>query len=305
MRAGVKDYLTAPVAVEDLSNSLDQITGELQSQRSRKTADLLVIINAKGGSGASVIATNLAYIDAVEMERRTLLVDMDLQLGAIPSYLNLPHNNGFMKAIENVETLDAAAMDGIVLKHEKGLRVLAASQDKLVFSEDIPQSRIAALFRLLGDTYDEIVVDMPRYLDSKSSLILQHADKIVLMMEASLAHVHDAKLMLELLQQALGLPKERFVVVVNRYDKNGSIRLSDVKEALTCDTIVSLPSDFRRVNNSINIGSPLLESERNAPITKSIGKLAILLRGTEVNMEGSKFGRNFFKRIFTSRPKAE
>ena len=110
MRAGVRDYLTAPVAEEELSTALDQITEELQSQRGRKTADLLVIINAKGGSGASVIATNLAYIDAVEMERRTLLVDMDLQLGALPSYLNLPDNNGFMKALEDVETLDAAAM---------------------------------------------------------------------------------------------------------------------------------------------------------------------------------------------------
>ena len=301
MRAGARDYLTTPVADEELATALDQITQELQSQKGRKSADLMVVINAKGGSGASVIATNLAHINSVERENRTLLVDMDLQFGAIPSYLNLPRNNGLMKAIEDIETLDAVAIDGIALKHEGGLRVLSSSHEVMVMSEQVPQARLAALFKLLGDTYDEIVVDMPRHLDSTSSLILQHADKIVLVMEASLAHVHDAKRLLQILQHALGLAKDRFVLVVNRYDKNGSVRISDIREALAFDEIFTLPSDFRRVNDSINIGSPLLESARNAPITKGMRKLAHSLRGPDDAAIGTRQVSNFLQWVMPTR----
>jgi pilus assembly protein CpaE len=278
MRAGARDYLTMPVVLEELATALDQIAQELQSQRTRKTADLFVVMNAKGGSGASVISTNLACIDRMERKNKTLLVDMDLQFGSIPSYLNLTPNNGLIKAIEDIEHLDAVAVDGIVLKHDGGLRVLAASQEEIILNEEIPQSRIASLFKLLAETYDEVVVDMPRHIDTLSSLILQHADKIVLVMEASLAHVRDAKRMLQILQNNQGLPRERIQIVVNRYDKGGSVRLSDIQEALRCDDIFTLPSDFRRVNDSVNLGTPLIDFASNAPITKSMKNLAHSLR---------------------------
>ena len=280
MRAGARDYIVEPVTSEELANALDQITQELQSQRSRKSAELVVVMNTKGGSGASMIATNLAYIDATETDQRTLLVDMDLQFGALPSYLGLPFNNGLMKALKDVEHLDAAALDGLVLKHSDGLRMLAASPEELILNEEVPQPRVASLFRLLGDSYEKIVVDMPRQIDAISSLILQHADKIVLVMEASLAHTRDAKRLLQILHQVLGLPRERIKIVINRYDKSGTVRSDDVRDALGFDEVTTLPSDFKRVNQSINIGSPLLQAARAARITRDMIQLTHSLRST-------------------------
>lgn len=294
MRAGARDYLTTPVDMNELAVALDQITLELRSRRSQKTADLMVVIDAKGGSGASVVATNLAHMNSAELQKKTILVDMDLQFGALPSYLNLTPNNGLIKALEDVDNLDAVAIDGIVLKHEGGLRVLAASQDEMLFNEEVPVARIATLFRLLGETYDEIVVDIPRQIDPINSLILQHADRIVLVMEASLAHVRDAKRLLHILNHVLSLPQDRIQIVVNRYDKNGSVRLSDIRDTMATQDIVTLPSDFKRVNDSINAGSPLLDSARGAQITKSILGLAKLLRGPEHNGATSKRSSRLF-----------
>jgi pilus assembly protein CpaE len=294
MRAGARDYIVEPVSGEELAKALDQITQELQSQRSRKAADLVVVMNTKGGSGASMIASNIAYIDATETERRTLLVDMDLQFGALPSYLNLSFNNGLMKALKDVEHLDAAALDGLVLKHSDGLRVLAASPEDLVLNEEIPQPRVASLFRLLGDSYEKIIVDMPRQIDAISSLILQHADKILLVMEASLAHTRDAKRLLQILHQVLGVPRDRIKIVVNRYDKSGSVRSGDVRDALGFDEVSTLPSDFKRVNHSINIGSPLLHAARSAPITRGMMQLAHSLRSAKEQQALEKPGSRLF-----------
>jgi len=301
MHAGARDYLTTPVVAAELTGALDRISQDLQSHRTRKSADLVVVMNAKGGSGASVISTNLARIDSAELERKTILVDMDMQFGSIPTYLNLMSNNGLIRALEDVDELDAVAVDGIVLKYKGGLRVLAASQEEMVLSEEIPQARIASLFRLLGDTYDEIVVDMPRHIDAITSLILQHADKIVLVLEASLAHVRDASRMLHILDNVLGLPRERIQIVVNRYDKSGSVRLPDIREALGFDDIFHLPSDFRRVNNSVNIGLPLIDSARGAPITRRIRELARSLRDPANGQAVSKQGSKLFEWVNLSR----
>ena len=294
MRAGARDYIVEPVTSEELANTLDQITQELQSQRSRKSAELVVVMNTKGGSGASMIATNLAYIDASESDRRTLLVDMDLQFGALPSYLGLPFNNGLMKALKDVEHLDAAALDGLVLKHSCGLRMLAASPEELVLNEEVPQPRVASLFRLLGDSYEKIVFDMPRQVDAISSLILQHADKIVLVMEASLAHTRDAKRLLQILHQVLGLPRERIKIVINRYDKSGTVRSEDVRDAVGFDEVTTLPSDFKRVNQSINIGSPLLQAARSARITRDMVQLTHSLRSAKEQDAAEKPGSRLF-----------
>jgi len=160
MQAGARDFFTLPVSQEDLASALERISRDLKTETNRKTAKLTVVINAKGGSGASVVATNIAHINALDSERRTLLVDLDLQFGALPVYLNLAPNNGLFQALHDVDKLDGLAIEGLVLKHPGGLRVLATSPDELVMPQEVPGPRVAALFELLAESYDEIIVDM-------------------------------------------------------------------------------------------------------------------------------------------------
>ena len=294
MQAGARDFFTLPVSQEDLASALERISRDLKTETNRKTAKLTVVINAKGGSGASVVATNIAHINALESERRTLLVDLDLQFGALPVYLNLAPNNGLFQALHDVDKLDSLAIEGLVLKHPGGLRVLATSPDELVMPQEVPGSRVAALFELLAESYDEIIVDMPRQIDPVTSLVIQHADRIVVMMEASLAHVRDAKRLLQILHQVLGVPDDRIKVVINRYDKNGSLQKSDIKNTLEQQDVMTLPSDFRRVNESVNLGSPLYDMARGAPITKRLLGLSRALTNQAPDKETTRRGRGIF-----------
>ena len=294
MQAGARDFFTLPVSQEDLASALERISRDLKTETNRKTAKLTVVINAKGGSGASVVATNIAHINALDSERRTLLVDLDLQFGALPVYLNLAPNNGLFQALHDVEKLDSLAIEGLVLKHPGGLRVLATSPDELVMPQEVPGPRVAALFELLAESYDEIIVDMPRQIDPVTSLVIQHADRILVMMEASLAHVRDAKRLLQILHQVLGVPDDRIKVVINRYDKNGSLQKSDIKNTLEQQDVMTLPSDFRRVNESVNLGSPLYDMARGAPITKRLLGLSRALTNQAPDKETTRRGRGFF-----------
>jgi pilus assembly protein CpaE len=294
MQAGARDFFTLPVSTEDLASALDRVASDLQTETTRKTANLTVVINAKGGSGASVVASNIAYIDGLDRERRTLLVDLDMQFGAMPVYLNLEPNNGLLKALREVEKLDGLAVEGLVLKHPGGLHILATSPDELIMPQDVSDSRVAALFELLGNAYDEIIVDMPRQIDPTTSLVIQHADRIVVMMESSLAHVRDAKRLLQILHQVLGVPDERIKLVINRYDKKGDLQESDIRNTLGQHDVMTLPSDFRRVNASVNLGSPLYEMARGAPLSKCLLDLSRALREQDSGLRPQKQSRRFF-----------
>ena len=294
MQAGARDFFTLPVSQEDLASALERITRDLKTETNGKTANLTVVINAKGGSGASVVATNIAHINAQESERRIVLVDLDLQFGAVPVYLNLTPNNGLLKALHDVEKLDSLAIEGLVLKHPGGVRVLATAPDELVMPQEVPGSRVAALFELLAESYDEIIVDMPRQIDSLTSLVLQHADRIVVMMEASLAHVRDAKRLLQILHQVLGVPEDRVKVVINRYDKKGSLQKTDIRNTLEQQDIMTLPSDFRRVNESVNLGSPLYDMARGAVITKHLMGLSRAVTNQAPDQQTVRHSGGFF-----------
>jgi len=281
MQAGARDFFTQPISEEDLSSALDRLARDLHAEASKKTANMTVIINAKGGSGASVVATNIAYIKSLDEKRRTVLVDLDLQFGTVPVYLDMTPNNALLKALHEVEKLDGLAIEGMMLKHPGGLRVLAMSPDELIMPHDVPESRVAALFELLGQTYDEIIVDMPRHFDSITSLVMGHADRVIIMMEPSLAHLRDAKRLLLILRQVMGMPSDRIIVVLNRYDKKGELQLKDVEKALGHEDVMTLPGDFRRVNESINLGSPLYETAKGTPISKGLLGLSRLLGNQE------------------------
>lgn len=278
MRAGARDFFTLPIAEGELAQSLQQIMRDSMAQAVRRTAHLTAVINAKGGSGASMIAANLAHIMATTSERRTVLMDMDLQFGALPLYFNLTPRNGMVRALEVVDSLDAVALEGYVQPHDSGLDLLASAPDELVSIAEVPEARVELLLQVMSEVYDDIVVDLPRWLGGSTAAVLERADRILVVVEQSVAHLRDAKRLIGILQQEIHIGSPRITVVVNRYNKTSAVGLRDVRDALPDQKIVTLPNDFRHVAQSINVGSPLLESAARAQVTRDLLNLTRRLR---------------------------
>ena len=278
MRAGARDFLSLPVEDEDVALALKQIVLERLGDSTRELAHLTVVINAKGGSGASLVASNLAHVVATAGSNRTLLVDMDLQFGCLPTYLNVTPRNGLFKALELVETLDAVAIEGYVQSHPSGLDILAAAPDSIVLPQDVDDARVTALFDVLAQAYDYLIVDLPRYIETASASVLDRADRILVVTQQSIAHLRDTRRLMSILQGELGIAGERLVVLVNRLDKKSAVSLSDIRTALQGLQIRTLPNDYRRVTESINLGVPLLELGRRTVIAKHFADLADVVR---------------------------
>lgn len=282
MKAGARDFLVEPVQLDDLISSIGQVINELENAGREDDGNLIVIMNAKGGSGASLLASNIAHMLTVTMDKHTVLMDLDTQFGSPGQYLDLAPKQGLVEAMNMIDEMDEFALEGYLLSHESGLRVMSVESQELLLNEDLSGEHLGRLLDLLGKNYDQIIVDIPRHIDALTITVLERADKVVLVTQQSVTHVTDATRLMKILCQDLQIDKARIVPIVNRYQKNADVSLSDVEKAFQGITPFLVTNDFERVNGSVNNGVPLYTFARSAKITKDVLELSSQLSGAPI-----------------------
>jgi pilus assembly protein CpaE len=230
MRAGARDFFSPPIDDAEIFHFLRQLARDRREEPGH-TARVTAVINAKGGSGASLVAANLAHGLAVA-GRDTLLVDLDVQFGSLPLYFNLTPDHGLVQALEAADSLDTLAMSAYIQLHESGLGLLASSPEDRVSLAEVPEGRIEQVLDVLGQDHDEVVVDLPRWINGATACVLERADRVLMVMQQSVAHLHDAQRLRDILTLELGLPASRLMLIVNRYDKRSEVTLGAIGEAL-------------------------------------------------------------------------
>jgi pilus assembly protein CpaE len=273
MRVGGRDFFSLPVGAADLVPALERVAKEEHEHRGGLSARVITFMNAKGGSGASVCAANFAHILAKSRARRTVLLDLELQFGSLPTYFNLQSRNGLIRALELVDSLDATALQGYTQQHPSGLYLLTTAAEGLVLPEDVHEERIAKLFEVIDEAYEELVIDLPRRIDRATAAVLDRSDLIMLMVQQTVAHLQEVKRLAALLSGALGIAADRLIVVVNRFQRRGEVTLGDFSDALPGLRLETLPNDYRAVTQSINLGIPLLDHEPGSSLCKSLKAL--------------------------------
>jgi pilus assembly protein CpaE len=280
MQVGARDFFSPPVVAAELLHAVRQITNEMGLQPSAGTlGSITAVINAKGGSGASFIAANLAHIAAVQHKTPVALIDLDLQFGAMPLAFDLEQRNSLLEALGASGQLDGVALQGYMAKHTSGVHVLSAMSDQVPLPWEVPTDSLARLLAVARQAYGAIVVDLPRQIDPLTSTVLSQSDHVAVIMQQSLAHVRDAKRMLRVLTGSLGVARDKVLLVVNRHSDKAQVQMRDITETINPASSLMLPNDFTAASESLNVGVPLMEFDRNAAITKALLDMSIRLEG--------------------------
>lgn len=278
MKAGARDFLSQSETMEVLE-SIDIICDEL-IEGSSPDGELIAVVNAKGGAGATFVACNLAHLAVCATEEPTALIGLDMQFPTLPAYFDMKPQHGLIQAIESVGELDAVALDAIMESHESGLKLLAARPEDFRFSFDSLADRTNSLFELLQSHYKHVIVDVPRQVDELNAQVVSRASRIVLVVQQSLPHIQDATRLQQLYRDQLGIPAERFVIAVNRYSKGGEIQLDDIEKALPGSVALTIPNQFKIVSESINLGIPMYKHARQSAVTRALIALQSRTIGT-------------------------
>jgi pilus assembly protein CpaE len=279
MQAGARDYLAQPLDRAELLAALTRIARDRLDSARAGAATMTAFMNAKGGSGATLLACNVAHVMAGDSDGRVLLVDFDLQFGTLPLYLDLFPKRGLMQALANLEELDDVALEGYLVGHRSGLKVLGHVADDALLVDELPAARVERLFDLLGGRFDHVFVDLPRRIDAATAVIIERSAQVVIAVQQSVTTLRDAVRLVRILRRDLAVSTDRLTVVVNRYDRNALVTVEDIERTLDVSDLVLVPNDFRTVTECINSGTPLADAARNAPITKAVRSLETRLGG--------------------------
>lgn len=291
MQAGARDFLPEPVAAEELLAALGRMLMETRSS-SGATGKLVAVMNAKGGSGATLLACNLAHQLSAK-GGRTLLLDLDLQFGSVAHYLDVQPSHSHVEVLQQIEEMDSVALRGFCSHFSPSLHVLGGRENELCLPQDVHIENLEALLQLARSTYDWVVVDLPRQIDHLTGITLEQADRVYIVVQQSLSHLKDASRLARILRDELGVRGENLQVVVNRYNKAAPVTLRDIATALRCSELQQVPNDFAVVSQSQNTGVPLDLHAPRAPITLAMQALSKDLLGQQAGAEPGVFKRAF------------
>jgi pilus assembly protein CpaE len=295
MQAGARDYLSDTAPLTDLVASLMRLREETVRSGASAAGRLIVVMNGKGGSGASFLATNLAHEFVASDGAQVTLADLDIQFGGLSRYLDITPKVGILEALEVAKQMDDMSAEAYTCEHSSGLRLLAAPSNRFVPPNDISIDELEALLKVFLSINDWVVADAPNRLDTVTEFFLERADEIVLVTQQSLPNVQDAARIIKLLTRELTVSADRIKVVVNRFTKNAAIELGDIRKALRTDELITIPNQYKLAAEGINSGIPIAELSKNAPLTKGIRNLKATF-----DKKHSKPAENFLARALPS-----
>jgi len=300
MRAGARDFFTRPVKTDLLLEALSLVARE-KIEQVKDGPLLTAVVNAKGGSGATLLAANLAHVLAKEGQQSVALIDMDLQFGTLGLYLDLQPTMGIVEVLGYSNELDALSLKAYMTEHESGVYLLAATQNSVALPREINLDKLSELLNTLQSSFDHVIVDLPRQIDALTTTILERADNVIITTQQSLTHLRDTIRLRSILKDELGINEKRLLVVVNRYDSNDAITLEDINKMLSDGPVSTIPNDYKRVTENINLGIPLYKQSRHSPISKAVIKLAARLSNKEVLAEKNGVLSRMFGRFHKDR----
>jgi pilus assembly protein CpaE len=248
---------------------------------------------AKGGVGATALATNLGGALVAE-GKRAILVDLDLQLGDVLTFLDLASRYTIADVLANQARLDRDLLTSSVARHRSGVFV-AAQSDHLEDSEKVKAAQVGPLLQFLSGHFDFVLCDGLRGFDEMALAALDASQQVLFVLTQDVPAIKNAQRCLDVFRR-LGYDDGKVGLVVNRHSKNEKIDLQAIADNLGLPIGAAVTNDYPTMSRAINRGLLLSEAAPNARVTEDISNLGRMLIGMKPKRARGGFFRSLFGR---------
>ena len=276
-RSGIRDIVGPDETDGDVVSALlasAERSAQIRAARAEPeapTGRVIVVLSPKGGSGKTMLTTNLSMAIAGSNNGQTVVVDLDCVFGDVASVMGMvpEHTIGELAVIPS---FDSTTLKVYLSRHERsGLYVLAGS-GRPEEGEAVTEDVAARVLQLLTRDFPYVVVDTAAGLDERALVAIEHATDIVLLASMDVASVRNLSKEVDALNR-LGFTSARRHFVLNRADTRVGLEVADVEVAVGMKVEAAIPSS-RDVPLSMNQGRTLVLDDPGAPVARELMELA-------------------------------
>ena len=290
LASGIHDYLLKPLSAGALRDSLNQAQAVFAAPRasdpeSAKRHVSAAIVGTRGGVGASMLATSLAWLFSDEHELPTALLDLDVHFGTGALALDLEPGRGLTDAIDNPSRIDGLFIERAMVRANDNLAILSAEApiNAPLMTDGSAFVQLEEEFR---QAFEMTMIDLPRNMLINFPHLLADVNVVVLATEMTLASARDTIRILAWLKTnaAHALP----IIVANKVQSGtGEISKADFEASIERSIDFTVPYDIKASTNSAKLGQTFVDANQSSKATAVIRQLAERVMGaSEEEIEG-------------------
>ena len=292
LEAGADDVVARPFDAREVEARVEALL--LRFQRSRDLAPVVspdgltlarprrsvAVYSPKGGVGTTTIATNVAVVAAQRKADRVVLVDLDLQFGAVATHLNIEPKLTISDVVRDETSMhEPELIKTYVTRHDSGLHVLAAPMSPEA-SELVTPDHVEHILGTLLEGYDAVVVDAGSTLDERALRIFEAAETLLLPVHPEISSLKAVAALLEYLNET-GSVSGKSTFVLNNMFAREILKPRDIEAALGSRISTDLPYDPFLYLKAVNEGVPIVLGAPRSPAAEQLVRLSTSAFGSD------------------------
>lgn len=285
VRAGAREFLPIPLTAEAMATAAERFLGE-HPERLRQPGMVVGVTSAKGGTGSTSVAINLAAALAKLEGTRVALADLTYPLGDVAAYLGLHPKYALSDALQAATRIDPVLLETF-MSQKAEMHVLAGLAQFGPWPGEVVRG-MARLLDVLSEAYSHAVLDLSGAVSEEFiGVVADRSQQLLVVLTAEIPAVWRTHRLLDYLAANGWGDKVR--LVLNRGQKSAEISRADIEKALEQRLYWELPNDYRATIDSINNGLPVVQLE-GAALAKSYFALAERISGLSRGKKKGLFG---------------
>lgn len=285
MAAGARGVIALDAPAEKYAELLRQVAAAREVRKQpefplvtdpKRMPMSIAVTAAKGGTGKTTVAVNLAVLFARHFPDEVVLVDFWGQCGDAALALDISPAETIAD-LASFDELDPDLVQTHLSVHpDTSLRLLASpaatgsgmEMDRL----DIPF--MASLIGLLRRAYRFVFFDMTPFVWPTSQYVFSRCQQVLVIAGLQdLATIRNTRSLLEAIEGRSG-DRERAKLVANRANRRGDYTLADLAETTGRQVYHQIPDDFETASGALNTGVPVVIEAPGSALGRAFAGLA-------------------------------
>jgi pilus assembly protein CpaE len=310
--SGIHDYLLKPLSAGQLRDALNQAQAVFAAPKASdpeaaKRHISTAVVGTRGGVGASMLATSLAWLFSADQKLPTALLDLDVHFGTGALALDLEPGRGLTDAIDNPSRIDGLFIERAMIRANDNLSILSAEApiNSPLMTDGSAFVQLEEEFR---QAFEMTMIDLPRNMLINFPHLLADVNVVVLACEMTLASARDTIRILSWLKTNAAHAKP--LIVANKVQAGiAEISKADFEASVERKIDIMIPYDAKAAANAAKQGQTFADANRASKAAAAIRQLGERIAGasdeaaTEDAGKKSLLGSFDFKSLLAKKEK--